>query len=233
MTGRVLAADVLARPDGGTSVGLDIEPYGSRVLIFSQRSLPRPQATNSTSVSTAIDLSDGWRVSFGDNSPVIMDHLHSWTDDPDTRYFSGVAVYEKEIEVRENMLQDGGALRLDFGQGQPIPAQTLRAGMQAWFDPPVREAAVVYVNGQRAGSVWCPPYSLDLTNLLRPGANKIRIVVANLALNHMAGTRLPDYRLLNLRYGERFQAQDMDKIQPVPAGLLGPIRLVATQGSKP
>jgi hypothetical protein len=228
MTGRVLAADVLARDDGGTSVGLDIEPYGSRVLIFSQRTLPRPQTTNSRSVSTAIDLSDGWRVSFGDNSPVMMDHLHSWTDDPDTRYFSGVAVYEKEIEVKENLLRDGVTL-LDFGQGQAIPAQPLRAGMQAWFDPPVHEAAVVYVNGQRAGSVWCPPYSLDLKAFLRRGENKLRIVVGNLALNYMAGHRLPDYRLLNLRYGERFQAQDMDKVRPLESGLLGTIRLVSAR----
>jgi hypothetical protein len=100
--------------------------------------------------------------------------------------------------------------------------------MQAWLDAPVREAAVVYVNDQRAGAVWCPPYALDVTRFLRPGENRIKIVVANLALNYMAGRRLPDYRLLNLRYGERFQAQDMDKVQPATAGLLGPIRLIAT-----
>jgi hypothetical protein len=99
--------------------------------------------------------------------------------------------------------------------------------MQAWLEAPVREAAVVYINDRRAGSVWCPPYSLEVTDLLRPGDNKIRIVVANLAINYMAGRRLPDYRLLNLRYGERFQAQDMDKVQPVTSGLLGPIRLIA------
>jgi hypothetical protein len=52
-------------------------------------------------------------------------------------------------------------------------------------------------------------------------------VVANLALNHMAGRALPNYRLLNLRYGVRFQDQDMDKVQPIPAGLFGPIRLMA------
>jgi len=45
-------------------------------------------------------------------------------------------------------------------------------------------------------------------------------------LNYMAGHALPDYRLLNLRYGVRFEAQDMDKVQPIPAGLLGPIRLL-------
>jgi len=68
---------------------------------------------------------------------------------------------------------------------------------------------------------------VDVSAYLRPGSNKIRVVVANLALNYMAGRRLPDYRLLTLRYGERFQAQDMDKVQPIPAGLVGPIRLIA------
>src|SRR5436305_1539177 len=93
------------------------------------------------------------------------------------------------------------------------------------------EAEVVYVNDRRAGSLWCPPYALEVSSLLRPGDNRIRIVVANLALNYMAGRRLPDYRLLNLRYGERFQAQDMDKVQPIPSGLLGPIRLIASADS--
>jgi hypothetical protein len=43
----------------------------------------------------------------------------------------------------------------------------------------------------------------------------------------MAGRRLPDYKLLNLRYGERFQAQDMDKVQALPSGLLGSVRLIS------
>jgi hypothetical protein len=90
----------------------------------------------------------------------------------------------------------------------------------------------VYVNGQRAGSVWCPPFSLEVTGLLKPGANHVRIEVANLAVNHLAGRRLPDYRLLNLRYGVRFEPQDMEKIQPEPSGLLGPVRLVAAASSQ-
>ena len=94
-------------------------------------------------------------------------------------------------------------------------------------DPPVRDAAVVYVNGRRAGSVWSPPYSVDVSGLLTPGENNLRVEVGNLAVNYMAGHALPDYKLLNLRYGVRFEAQDMDKIQALPSGLLGPIRLIA------
>jgi hypothetical protein len=175
-----------------------------------------------------IDLSDEWNVTIGEKAkPFVMDHLRSWTDDESTRYFSGTATYEKELTVPGEFLKPGLAVRLDFGEGKPLAEQNLRSGMQSWLDAPVREAAVVYVNDQRAGSVWCPPYALDVSAYLRPGSNKIRVLVANLALNYMAGRRLPDYRLLTLRYGERFQAQDMDKVQPIPAGLLGPIRLVA------
>jgi hypothetical protein len=171
-------------------------------------------------------------VTFGQNgNAVVMEKLRSWTETEETRYFSGTAVYEREVTMPESMLVDGLTVRLDFGEGKPLPPQPLKAGMQAWLDAPVREAAVVYVNDRRAGSVWCPPYSLDVTKHLRSGTNKIRIVVANLALNYMAGRRLPDYKLLNLRYGERFQAQDMDKVQPLPAGLLGPVRLIATADS--
>ena len=86
-----------------------------------------------------------------------------------------------------------------------------------------------YYPRQRAGSVWCPPYAVEVTGLLKRGDNAIRILVANTAVNHMAGRSLPDYRLLNQRYGKRFDPQDMDKIQPIPSGLLGPIRLIAIE----
>jgi hypothetical protein len=214
----------------GTTVTLDLPPYGSRVLIFSKRRLPQ-SATNIAAATVpgpaTIDLSTGWRVSFGSaTNSVTMDQLRSWTDEDATRYFSGTAIYEKTVTVPESFLRSGRNVQLDFGEGKPLPEQNLRAGMRAWFDAPVREAAVVYINDQKAGTVWCPPYALDVTRFLRAGNNQIRILVANSALNYMAGRRLPDYRLLNLRYGERFQAQDMDKVQAIPAGLLGPVRLV-------
>jgi len=155
-----------------------------------------------------------------------MQELTSWTDNDVTRYFSGVATYEKDIELTADVLRDNASLRIDFGPGSAMPIQALRNGMRAWHEAPIREAAVVYVNDKRAGALWCPPYSIDVTGMLRPGANKIRVTVANTAMNYMAGHSLPDYRLLNLRYGERFQPQDMDKVQPLPSGLLGPIRLI-------
>jgi len=230
-TGSVTPANVAAQvPAGTTTVSLDLEPYGSRVLVFTRRNLPSPQINNLPTVPEPIDLSAGWRVGFGSSGPVVqMDKLRSWTDEAETRYFSGVATYEREVTVPDNLLQKGQRVRLDFGGGRASESQPSRAGMQAMFEGPIREAAVIYVNDQRAGSLWCPPYSLDITSLLRRGSNKIRVEVSNTAINYMAGHSLPDYRLLNLRYGERFQPQEMEKVQPVASGLFGPIRLVSTR----
>ncbi|HJX01263.1 MAG TPA: glycosyl hydrolase, partial [Terriglobales bacterium] len=228
MSGNVSAAAVKHRTATTISVDLDLEPYASRILVFSARTL-QPDL-HRTVPGKIIDLSRGWRVTFGNKQTVVMDELRSWTASDDTRYFSGRATYEKTVFVSQTSLGAGSSALLDFGEGKPIPSHELKAGMQAWLDAPVREAAVVYVNGERAGSLWCPPYSVDVTKLLHPGANNLKVEVANLAVNHMAGRSLPDYRLLNLRYGTRFEAQDMDKVQSIPAGLFGPIRL-ATFGT--
>ena len=152
-----------------------------------------------------------------------MDRLRSWTEAEETRFFSGVAAYEKTVVVPDV----GFEMRIDFGEGKPLAEQTLRNGMRAWLDAPIREAAVVYVNDRKAGSVWCPPFSVDVTGLVKKGENRIRVVVGNTAINYLAGRRLPDYRLLNLRYGVRFEPQDMENLQTLPSGMLGSVRLIA------
>jgi hypothetical protein len=228
ITGLTTPAHVAAVRDGRTDVTLDLEPYGTRFLVFSHQLNPQPGDAMVTD-TPPLDLSEGWRVTFEDTRRAkTMVRLESWTDDVSTRYFSGVAVYEKDFSVPDEMLKPGLSLRLDFGLTKALPEVSMRSnGMQSWLEGPVREAAVVYINERRAGSVWAPPYSVDVTGLMKEGVNKLRILVANTAINYMAGRALPDYRLLNLRYGTRFEPQDMDKIQPVPSGLLGPIRLQA------
>lgn len=206
---------------------LNLSPYESRLIVITNRAWPYKEEARAVAPAP-VELSAGWQVSIGSMSATIWEKLHSWTEDLSTRYFSGVANYSKEVDVPVQFTRSGLSVSLDFGQGIPLTPVNLRNGMQAWLDSPIREAAVVYVNDQRAGAVWCPPYKLDVTKFIKPGRNQIRIEVANTAMNYMAGHSLPDYRLLNLRYGERFQPQDMDKIQALPSGLLGPVRLVAT-----
>lgn len=198
---------------------LSLPPYGSAVIVSDGRV---PPGRTIDGRDRALDLSSDWTITIGGVSKR-MPKLESWTADPAWTHFSGEAVYEKTFEAHGMR-----SAELSLGEGKPLTEGSEKragSGMRAWLESPVREVAIVYLNGKRAGSVWCPPYSLDVTGLLRGGTNTIRIVVANLAVNAMA--RHPeDSSKLNARYGERFQPQDMDKIQPEPSGLLGPIRLI-------
>jgi alpha-L-rhamnosidase len=225
LDGSVIAAAIQATTNS-TTLSLELEPYGSRVVIFSKRALSKSTMATATNFAP-LDLSSGWRVTIGQQQ-MTMDKLRSWTEGEAMRFFSGAVTYEKNFTLPDALLPAGQEVRLDFGTGQAIPEQPRRNGMRAWFDGPVREAAVVYVNEQRAGSVWCPPYSLNVTKLVKRGENRLRIVVANTAINYLAGRRLPDYKLLTLRYGDRFQPQDMENLQPLPSGLLGTVQLVGT-----
>ena len=230
-TGATAPAAFQVQADGAIAVALDLEPYESRILVFvGQASTPAAglQTRLGRSLPAAIDLSTAWKVSVGKSQPIEFPKLHSWTDNPETRFYSGRATYRKTVPVTPDLLQPGITVYLDFGEGTPVAEATQKhPGTRAWLESPVREAALVYVNGQRAGSIWRPPYRVDVTHLLRPGDNAIEVIVANLAINELAGSPPPDYTALIQKYGKRFDPQDMDNLKPLPSGLLGPIRLIA------
>ncbi len=241
-TGRVTPETNTQPYQGGTGVSFSLPPYGAQFLVFSNRPAQYPSSAigAATRLQLMLDLSKDWNVTFKnaspepDPAPRRFAMLTDWTTDASLKYFSGVATYEKNITLTDNQLASNlGRLLLDFGEGKvaQIPGGTTGNPFHADFQPPVADAAVVWVNGQRAGAVWCPPYRVDVTKLLKPGLNNIRIQVANRAVNYMADFAhhpLPDYTALNATYPpKRFDAQDMNMIQVLPSGLLGTVQLTA------
>lgn len=200
----------------GEEVSLKLAPYESTIVVFGARSGREPSVSRSR--TALADLSNDWQVEF---APLQLQRtaskLTSWTEDPKTRYYSGVASYKRSFAVAKS----DARYILDLGQGMPVPFDEKQRGGRAWLESPVREAAEVFVNGRRVGAIWAPPYELDITRYVRVGTNDIELRVGNLAINTLAGRSAPDYRLLNLRYGERFQPQDMENLQPLPSGLIG------------
>ncbi|MDL2356178.1 MAG: glycosyl hydrolase, partial [Pseudomonadota bacterium] len=220
-------------PDNGQVTGaalvpeLKLAPYESRVLVMTDTPQAGAAAPKLAAARVLADLGRDWQVRFpGMAQPQAMPTLRSWTDDAATRHFSGEAVYSKDVVVNAAALQ-GARITLDFGPGTPLASTPkVPAGMRAMLDSPIREAAVVTVNGKRAGSLWHPPYVLDVTALLHAGRNQVEVRVANSALNARSGHAEPDYRLLSARYGQRFIPQDTALVQPQPSGMLGPVRLM-------
>jgi hypothetical protein len=237
-TGAVGSWALRRSPPG--AIELDMAPYESRVFICPSGAFsilgPGTEEPSGPAL-VLLDLSAGWKTTFaGSSEPVTMDSLSSWTEVAGMKNFSGTAVYEKTIHTDAKTLAEWTAitiagrrrLYLDFGEGTPVTTPERRgSGMRALLESPVREVAIVYVNGKRAGSVWHPPYEVEITGMLHSGENTLRIEVANLAINALAAQPLPDYRGLIAKYGDRFQDQDMKNIQPLPAGILGTVRIVS------
>lgn len=205
---------------------VDLEPYESRVFLLSnQRSNGGSQTEQQSTHQelATIDLGSDWRVRFPQlNHTVHMSNLRSWTDDPETRFYSGRVIYEKQFSIT----QEAKKAYLDFGSGREEEPQDKHLRFLAGLESPIREVCQVFVDDRLVGSIWKPPYRLELRDLVRKGDHRLRIEVYNTAINELAGRALPDYRLLNSRYGQRFIPQDTENLEPLPSGLLGTPRLV-------
>jgi hypothetical protein len=207
-------------------IELDLQPYESRLIFFSNSTLSH--AINRLHIkSKRTDISQGWQIAI-DHKSFTMANLASWADVRDLRFYSGTATYVKTIGMQASDLQPGNSVLIDFGEGTPVsvPDPLPRFNMRAYLESPVREAAQVYVNDQFAGYVWHPPYRVEISRFLRLGQNSLRIVVGNTAINELAGAPLPSYRLLYDCFGVEFVPQDMEKVEPLASGILGPVTLI-------
>ena len=210
------------------SIELDLAPYESRLIFFADAATAPPLDVKRTE-TVELDLSPSWKVKFdGMGLSTDMDRLASWSEDSRTKFYSGLATYQKSFHLLHDNLQQGTIFLLDFGEGskESLPSPPGEHNMKAYFEGPIREAAQIYVNEKLAGVVWRPPFRLDVTGYLREGENELRIVVGNTAINSLAGQSLPDYRLLWQRYGKLFTPQDMENLHPLPSGILGPVTLI-------
>ena len=222
-------------------IPLSLAPYQSLVFVLTDRpslgpspagkgpSLSaEPDTSKASTTPQTVDLSSDWEIRFADSTASeMLTNLSSWTEIAGRQFYSGEASYMRSFKL-ESKPKRGTRILLDFGPGTPTvdtrPAGS--NGTHALLDPPIREAAIIYVNGKRAGSLWHPPYKIDISPLVRGGQNRIEVRVYNTAINLLAGQPPRDYTALYAKYGKRFEPQDMDNLKPVPSGLIGHVSLV-------
>ena len=182
---------------------LTLEPGEAAFLAATDVLLPE-SAPDPGDLRTVLVLDGPWRVRFnprmgGPERPVKFRTLSGWTEsaDPRIRYYSGTAVYTGTFRWRSK----GGDARSQPGM-TGAPGMTRAPGMTGAPDGTASTApaerqylqvdaagwmARVYVNGREAGTVWCAPWRLDITDYLRPGRNELRIEVVNSLYNRMIG----------------------------------------------
>ena len=210
---------------GPAAIPLSLAAYESAIFVFSDT--PSRGPVPAAAELPFADLSTDWKVTFTSTGKTVSKPvLADWTSDPATRFYSGEAVYERNLTLDK---LPAGKIFLEVEGGAQVTQPTVRTGpgMRAWYDPPVRDAAIVTINGRRVGSLWHPPYRLPVAGFLKPGKNQIVIKVYNTAINAWAALPPHDYQPLIEKYGDRFQMQDLDQVKPAASGLLGTIRLVS------
>ena len=118
-----------------------------------------------------------WDVSFqekrGAPAKAVFPELISWPAhaEPGIKYFSGSAVYQKELAVTRPA--DGARVILDLGD--------------------VKNFATVTVNGRTYPALWKPPFRVDITDALTDRPAALAVKVTNLWPNRLIGDeQLPD-----------------------------------------
>jgi hypothetical protein len=206
--------DIQSCPDaenvaGGVKLRLRLPPAGSVFVVFGAKAEPTLTVATTkvpTTSPAALEITGPWDVKFPPNLGAppsrVFEKLVSWTTIPDdgVKYFSGTATYLKEFEVPASMLAHGDHLELDLGQ--------------------LRNVAEVTLNGHPLGIRWKPPFSYEVTGVVRPGKNTLVIKITNLWANRLAGdARLPlEKRITRI-------TQQVGLGGPLEAGLFGPVQL--------
>ncbi|EWS82438.1 hypothetical protein BF93_10630 [Brachybacterium phenoliresistens] len=122
-------------------------------------------------------------------------------------------VHEAALEIDPAWLRPGAGVVLDLGPCTPAPAPADAHGYRAEVHGPVREIAVVRLDGVQVGVLWDAPFRLDLTEHLRAGTSTLRLEVHGTAAAALAADPHLDETVAGARRasGDRFTLQDLDR----------------------
>jgi len=154
--------------------------------------------------------------------------------DKEIMYFAGTATYTKTVKINKKEFAKGKHIVLDLGE--------------------MNDLAQVKINNQLVGTLWYPPFDVDITDVLKNGDNLIEIAVTNNWANRLIGDEkepadfewgkdrgaklgramkaYPDWFLKNeprpsqgrKAFTVWYYHRDNSPLQP--AGLVGPVKLV-------
>jgi hypothetical protein len=224
VTGERRFAAAYQEGDGRTFVPLEFAPCGSWFVVFREPTSAHPATitgnvptiANSPKFAPIAELTGSWTVRFDTNwggpASTTFEKLVSWPDrpEPGIKFFAGTATYVRTFDLPQTAI------------GNPQSAIVLDLGS-------VRELAEVRVNGQSCGIVWAPPFRVDVSRCVKPGANRLEVEVVNFWPNRIIGDAALPASERRTRTNIRKLTADVGLM---PSGLLGPVKLLQTELAK-
>lgn len=204
LTGEIRDLPEFAERDEFTYIPLKFNVTDSWFIIFRNKIANKLNGKNFAVKTTVQTLEGAWSVSFNPKmdapKKVEFQSLSDWTTNENTniKYYGGTATYSKSFEF-------------DGDISKPIFINLGR----------VEKMASLRLNGKTLGTLWCYPYQLDISKVLKKGTNKLEIDITNPWWNRIVGD-LQD-GVLKKHTWMTFPFE-WAKVAPLqPAGLFGPV----------
>jgi hypothetical protein len=221
-------------------VDLQFEPSQSWFIVFKdEKSKQISSGSPFVAWEVVQEIQGSWELEFdedwGPAERQTFNELKSWSESTNEllKYYSGTATYFKEFEMPDATfaeLKRNKTTRISIDLGK------------------VEVMARIRLNGEDCGTVWKPPYIIDISKTLNEGTNRLEIEVVNTWVNRMIGDeQLPldaewkDWETLvewpawflegkNSPAGRYTftTARHYQKDSPLmPSGLLGPVKIMS------
>ena len=199
------ATSVPCSVNGGyTGVDISLPKGGSCFVVLHSDTPAAKRATNRPQLQKAIE--SAWELKFPDGwgapEAISLNKLEAWKNldiADEGKAFSGTATYTTTFEADETML--ASPLILELGK--------------------VDMVAVVKVNGKHVRTLWCAPYSADISRAVVKGTNRLEIEVTSTWFNRLVyDARLPEEERKTWTIAGPAASKEYKE-----TGLLGPVML--------
>ncbi len=209
----------IMKSENGATIGL-ARDNGVYNVFRTQNGSPAQDRIEVHGIPAPFAIEGEWQLTLeGKDFPhyeTILNRLESWTQNPETKHFSGT-----------------GAYAISFA----LPAEYISKDLRLLLSPgDVGNVAEIILNGKNAGVLWTHGKMVDITNAAQSGENSLTIKVTNTLINRVAGMKdfppVPEH--LRGKYGKGVNDQNpifrqrLLGYEPLPrSGLLGPVKIIA------
>ncbi|MDE7474076.1 MAG: DNA-binding protein, partial [Duncaniella sp.] len=210
MTGRIDKQLDWQTKDGRTEVKMILDGAESAFIVFREPTSALSGKAPMIAVKETPLSKAKWDVEFLTTGREInTDYLFDWTSLPykDVEYYSGTAVYTTEFKAPKFSKKDRVMLNLDG----------------------LHDVATVKVNGIDCGIVWTAPYTVDITDAIKKGKNKLTIDVTNTWANALLGADEGKAPFDGIWTNGKYRRAEQTLL---PAGLKGPVSISVISENK-
>jgi alpha-L-rhamnosidase len=183
-------------------ISIELKPYESKFFIFRIPAMEQSFYFETKGNEKEIFFNDKWKLKIKNQDTVTLNKLISLHQMKDSgfKHYSGSVFYTNTFKLDKTQVNSNPLIQFNY----------------------IYNIATVIVNGVNCGTLWTPPFTLDISKAIKPGINKIEIEVTNTWRNRLIGDELmPEKRQTWLNSPYKLKDKPL-----LPAGIVGDVKIL-------